>query len=408
MYLVGFMTDFAVMAGITALPFFIFNQLGGGAAMSGAFGAVQNIAYAGTCIVASRYVSRAKNGLHCALAGMIVFTLLFGALPFFRGHWLCGAIATVGFGALALVWPALHSWVGAEPDPVVRTQRMSWFNLSWSFGFALSPLFAGPLYDRHYSLPFVFMVGSCLIAIALLLTLPHEKTFFGRASQELLDARADHDRASEIHLYYAWAATMVMNALVTASRTVYPAHFRDLVLGGQVRILWESDAAAWLTRDPATLYSLLSSALSLASSVTFLVLARTHRWRHRFSLIFGIQAASAGAFFLLAFTRSLVLMGLCFMVIGVGVGIAFFSSVYYSTANPNRKHARASLNEGVVGIGGFLGSMGFGWLVGVYGLRGPFEATPRFVLAGLLFEVWLYRYGKRRMERIERNGVTPA
>ena len=271
--LTAFLVDFSVMAGLVATPFFVVNQLGGGPGMAGLFGTAQAAAYAAACLVSSRFVSRVKNGLNCATIGLVSFTLLYTAMPWFRTPWICCLVSATGIGSLALVWPALHSWIGAEPDPVQRARHMGWFNISWSFGFAISPLLAGPLYDVDYRLPFVMLFGLCMVILALVRSLPHETEYFGAASAEFLAERDEHDRASEACLYAAWGATLAANLLAGVSRSVFPTRVQELVESGRLRLLFEAEPAAFLSGVPATTYSWLAFGMAFA---TALVLSLIH------------------------------------------------------------------------------------------------------------------------------------
>jgi MFS family permease len=390
--LAAFTVDFAVMVGITVLPFYVFNQLGGGAAMSGAFGAAQAACYAAVCLVSAAFVTRAKNALNWAAAGAALFALFSCLMPALKVPFLCGVMATAAMGSMALVWPALHAWVGAEHDLRVRARRMSWFNISWSFGFALSPLLAGPLYDYDYRLPFVILFALCAVVVALIRSLPHEKDHFGEPTAEVIETRAKHDRASEIHLYSAWFATMVG----TVTRMVYPKRVDELVATGQLRILFEETPAAFLTTGPATKYSWLAFALGLTAAFSFLVMGRTRRWHHRFAFLFWLEVAVAIAFWFLATTRSLVIMMTCFAATGAFAGSSFFASVYYGMADRALKHRRAAINEGLIGVGGLIGSMVYGYLVERYGFELPFRCTPALIALALVIQAGLVRYGVRK------------
>lgn len=397
--LAAFIIDGAVMIALIALPFFVFQQLGGGVAMSGAMGAAHMAGYALTCFLMSGVVARAKNGLHWALLGFSLFTLFICILPFFRNPWICGAIVTAAFCSQALIWPALHSWVGAEADPVSRTRHMGWFNLAWSFGFAVSPLMTGPLVDTDYRLSFLVLFGLGVLGIGLVWSMPHERAHFPAASAEELEARADHDRASEAYLHASWCATFLANVFVAVTRTVYPKRIEELVHSGQLRFLWEASPPEILLSGDATKFSWLASSLAFSTALSFLVLGKTHFWRHNSAVLFGLQLAAAGAFWVLGHTHSLIAMMGCFSVIGVLVGVAFFSSVYYSLADPAHKHRRATINEGAVGLGGFLGSIVFGNLVAHFGLGLPFHATPVFILVALAVQWALLRHGHVRVQR---------
>lgn len=333
MYLIGFLIDFAIMSYIIAMPFFVFRQLGGGAGMSGAFGAAQGAAYAFVCLGSSRYVLRAKNGLNWAITGLILNVLFIGMVPFFRNPLICGVFGTAGIASLALVWPALHSYVGGEPDRNLRSRHMSRFNLSWSMGFALSPLFAGWLFEIDFRLPFVVNCAVNLAVVLILRTMPHEKHHHGRETADSLDFHAASDATSERFLYSAWIATMMGNFLAQVARTVFPRRMEDLVAAGELRFLFESSPAPVLLEKAVGMFSVLAFLLSLVSSLMFLLMGYARGWRHRADLLFGLQACAAVAFFVLAGTNSLLVMGFCFVIVGANAGFSFFSSVYYSVSS---------------------------------------------------------------------------
>ncbi|MBP8128438.1 MAG: MFS transporter [Candidatus Hydrogenedentes bacterium] len=399
MYLVGFVLDFAIMAGITGTPFFLYDVLHGDERMSGYIGGLQMAAYAFACIAVSGIVSRVRNGLWYAMGGIAVFSLVYAPFPLTRSPIVCGALTVVAFGALAFVWPALHSWVGAEPNPAKRARQLGWFNVAWSFGFAVSPMLAGPLYDLDFRLPFLVLLLLGSVCFALLLSLPHERDLFGPGHDQVSEERAAHDRASEVYLYAAWFATFVVNVLVGVLRTVYPKRIQDLLGSGELCMAAGWPLPGFLHAAPATTYALLASALSLLTAAAFMLLGRSRCWRHDFRLVIWLQAGCAGAFWLLGRTSSLLLMAPCFAVVGAALGVAFFSSVYYSVTDAAHKHRRATINEAAVGMGGFAGSVVFGYVIGRSGnLALPFLCTPLFIAAALFLQRLLIAHGRRRVE----------
>ena len=397
MYLVGFLIDFGVMSFLVALPFFVLRMLGGGPRMLGVFAATQGAAYAAVCLVSSGFVLRAKNGLNWAITGMALSLLFIAVIPFTRNAWACGAFGAVGIGSLALVWPALHSYVGGEPDRILRSRRMSGFNIAWSMGFALSPLLAGPLFELDYRLPFAVTIVLGLVVVWLLKSLPHERDHHARETAEALDVHADSDRASERFLYASWMATMMANFLVQVTRFVFASRIEDLVAAGKLRFFAESWTSPVLLKEAAEKFSWLAFSLSLVAAVMFLVMGRSQAWRHRAWLLFALQAVAAGAFWLLGNTHSLMLMALCFIMVGANSGFAFFSSVYYSVANWQQKHRRTAINEGAVGLGGAV-SILFGWLAGKYGIEMPFHYTPLLMAAALVLQALLLRKANLRSQ----------
>ena len=391
----GFLLDAALSIAMTAMPFFVYTELGGDEATSGYIGGASSAAYAAACIVLTRFVSRAKNGLHWAVAGMVIFAVLFVSIVFLRQVWLCGVLCAAAFSCMSLVWPALHAWIGSDADPDRRKRHTGWFNVAWSSGMAMGPLLAGPLIDLHYTLSFGTVFVLVVISILLVVSLPHERHHFVQASEDQLSARASHDTASEAYLYSAWCATLTMNCLIGIARNVYPKRVEELVNSGKIRVLFEESPPEFLSSSMATQYSWLVFALSLATAVVFFYLGHSSRWRHNFAWLACVQLAAGGAFWLLGHTESLLLMMMAFGLLGAGIGMAFFSSVTYSLVNPALKHRRTTVNEAMVGVGGFMGSVVFGEAVSRAGFAGPFHWMPLAIVAavGLQWAMLRHRRG---------------
>ena len=401
LYLAGFILDFAIMTAITAIPFYVYNQLGGDEMMSGLFGGVQSVLYAATCLVSSRFVGRSHHGLRWAYAGLLIYMVLLPSMLLSRNPWAAGALSVAAWAGLAFAWPAFYSWFGADPDPARRQKSLGWFNIAWSAGFTVSPLFAGPLYDRAYWLPFVVVFAGTGMALLLVWSLPRERDYFGAPAHEDADDDTPIDWKSETFLYAAWMSTLVANIILGAMRSVFPKRVNDLVAAGQLRVYFESSPAHFLTVDAATKFSWLSFGCSLCTVVFFLYFGRSVVWRHKLGWLIGIQVAAGAAFWTLSATTSLAVMLVAFALAGATLGVAFFSSVYYSVANPRLKHRRAAINEGAVGIGGFLGSVVFGLLANRHGMAFPFQWSPLFIGAAILFQFWLVRHGTRRVARLQ-------
>ena len=379
-----------MMVGITAVPFFVIERLGGGARMSGVLMALHSVAYAVVSLASSGFVERARNGLVWAIVGIADVGVLFSVACLARNPYLYATVSTLGFAGLALTWPALWSWLGAEPDVQLRARRISHYNLAWSAGLAVGPLCSGALYVIDYRLPFLLVFGLAMLALALVLSLPHEKTHYQPADAGQHEANAANVRLSEAHLYCGWVACVLGIALLGAARSVFPMRVDALVKAGQL--------LHYPGHSAVVAFSLLSFGLNLARVLVFIVMGITHRWRHNFGFLVAFQVAAAGAFWLLGTTTSFVPMLVCFAVVGVNAGVVFFASVFYSLADPVRKHQRAAINEGTIGVGNFAGMMGFGLVAGAYGVALPFRWMPLVIVAGLGAQLLLLRSSGRKLE----------
>ncbi len=392
MYLAAFLLDFSVAVGLTAMPFFIFERLHGGVALSGTVGAVQMALYSIGCLLSAGFVSRAKQGLHWALAGVGLFALLFTLAPWTDTPALCVMAASVPFLGLALAWPAMQAWLGREPDPVARARHLAGFNTATAFGFTLSPLLAGPLYDMDFRLPFAALFALCLAVMGIIITLlPKAPRSLTKHQDGGSPDKEPPFPVTTGLLCASWVATFTANGLFAAVRSVYPMRVKALADDGSLALVGHYRPAFLDAVGPATTYSWLAFLLSLATVVCFVVLGRTRAWRGRFSVLVAGQLAAAASFVLLGHARSIAVMALCFAVVGANFGLCFFVSLYYSLAQAQAGHRRAAINEGVLGAGGFAGGIGLGYAAQHAGIAVAFQWTPLMVLLALSVQFLMLR-----------------
>jgi MFS family permease len=406
MYLAAFLLDSSVAIGLTAMPFLVFERLGGGAAFSGTIGAVQMALYAAGCLASAGFVARmAKNGLLWALAGVAAFAGFFSLVPWIGTPVLCGVVASLPFLGLSLAWPALQSWLGGEPDPEKRARHLTGFNTATAFGFTIGPLAAGPLYDLDYRVPFAALFGACVVVAALVVTLPREPSHEEQACAKGAGPKEERRTSPGAGLLYAsWGATLTANSLFAAVRSVYPERVNALVSEGTLTF-FGSFRPAWLGAvGPATAFSWLAFLLSLATVACFAILGKTRGWRGRFGFVAAGQLVAAGSFFFLGQTRSLAVMIACFALVGASFGLCFFASLYYSLADVQEKHRRAAINEGALGLGGLIGGIAVGHAAAGAGLAAAFQWTPLFVALAVAAQLVILRAGASSAEE----GTAPA
>ena len=383
-----FMLDCALMIVVTAAPFYIYDQLGGTERTSGTIGALQSLGYATVCLLSTRYVERAKNGLLLAMTGCGISGTLFLAALLFKHPVYYACCVVPASAALGLFWPAIQSWLGAESDPKNRHRLITLFNLSWSSGFVAGPLLGGRLYDYMYFLPYFAAFALSAVTFILVASTPHERAVFVRREEQgAVEARVNP--GDEARLPSAWVANAFAFMLLGASTSVYPKRIDELAgaVGLDYIPAW---AAAVLAGLPAaTLFSLLAFSSSLARTTAFALMSKAHGLVHKFWPIALAQAAAGAGCYMLANTDNFGVMALCYLIIGLNTGICFVGSVHFSLANPAHKHRRAAIHESTVGTGLFVGSLTAGILARAFGLTWPFRYAPVLVLAGLAIELAL-------------------
>jgi MFS family permease len=379
------------MIGFTAMPFYVYERIGGGAVMSGAIGAGLSLSYAAVCILGGGLVAKARIKLRVASLGVFGFACFFLLSSFFRDPIVFACLSMCGFGCVALAWPTLHAWLGGEPDLSKRGRYMARFNLSWSLGMALGTLFSGYLFDKYYRLPYLCLFAFASFAAAAIFFQPQERSYFGEAPRGTQEKHQSHTRLSETYLLPTWVACVTGWCLLSACRTVFPKHFEAMVVDGQLTLFAGPPPVEGWPVGAATLFSILAFGITSASFAVFMFMGHTASWRHTFRFVVALELMACAASWLLATTHSMVVLLACYTVVGVNVYAAFFAALFYSMANPVKKHRRTSINESLVGVGSFVGPLSFGWAAHEWTVSTPFMYAPLFMLISIAVQVILLR-----------------
>ncbi|MGC8737863.1 MAG: MFS transporter [Candidatus Hydrogenedens sp.] len=398
---VGFWVDFAIMAGIVALPFLILDHLpNGNTAISGNVFAIQMAVYTITCLLTSRIVGKSKNILSWARWGVIIFTFSYPLYPFFPSKYAFYLLSAMAFIGMAITWPAFYAWVGTETNETKRQRNLAFFNIAWSLGFTISPLVAGPLYDIDFRLPYILIFFISILSFIFLLFIQNENSHYNLKNNSPQNSESNHngDETNNLFLYPFWIGVFLANLMSIIPRSTYAEHLKKLVSNNELRFLFENSVSPILTGDPATKFSWPSAMMAFTTAGVFLLFAWTYFWKHRISLLIISQGICAITFYLLSETKSILLICISFAVIGANHGLTFFASTYYSVNNPVLRHGRASINEGLVGLGGVVGSLIFGFLVDKYGVTISYKYITFLVFFVILAELLLFYYLRKKVK----------
>ncbi len=408
MCFVGFLVDFAIMVGVVCLPFLILEHLPeGNTSISGKVFAVQMGVYTLACLTVAGVVRKSKNILIWPKVGLVLFICSYPLFPFVKNVFAYYIFSAISFVGMALCWPAFYAWVGTLSNEKDRQFSLALFNIAWSTGFTVSPLVAGPMYDFDYRLPYIFLLCISLISLIILFLLPAR---WNREDEEIVNEIMDPGgglggsaELNGVYLYPFWIGVFLANFLVVVLRATYPEHLKNMVENGLLRFLFESSSSQFLVSNPATKFSLPSAMLSLGTAGLFISMARATFWKYRMGVLFTFQILSSIAILLLSISRSLVLISFCFAVIGANHGLTFFASTFYSTQDPKLSHRRASINEGLVGLGGVIGSYAFGNLVNSYGVSVSYKIILVIVGLVMIAEFFVFALKRRIVKKLDDN-----
>ncbi len=405
-YLGSFLLQVSMVVGVTLIPFFTFQHLGGRERAAAMAYGIQMLSLGGACILSAPLVSALRNGLIFCLVGSVGFGVFYAAAMFAKNITVFCVLTGIAMGFFALAWPALQSWLGAQLDDKLRTKSFSRFNVAIGLGLTVGPFFAGLFYEVDFRIAFFGVFLTSVLAALLLFMLPQERDYFGRpagvdGSNASGSGPDPKDDRNEVYLYCGWLTNLLGWGLTGAVRTVYAGQVDQLVRSGKLVLFSQSLPLHIFTSQSAptaaTLYSWMQTILSLGYFIAILAMGRTVRWQHRFGLIVAAQALLGSGIWMLAGSHSLIVVLICHGVIGAFAGFGYMGSQCYSAANPQLKHRRIALNEGISHSTGFALPLVFAQLGTWYGMTWPFKYTPLFLTAFVGLQFLSLKYARQRL-----------
>ncbi|HEX7879610.1 MAG TPA: MFS transporter [Candidatus Eisenbacteria bacterium] len=284
---------------------------------------------------------------------------------------------------LAMFWPSLQASLAGAVEPARLPRNLGWFNLSWSSGKGIGFAAGGLLYALHGFGLIATISATITLAIGVLLFLaPRAQTAAGAGhgypwpGPPMTTApRIDPAKAAAF-LAAAWVANGVAYGVVATLAYHYPkfleaqgfrsAHF-GFFLGGTY----------------------------LSQTLMFALLMRTEKWHFRRGGLYLMHAALALVLLLLPRVHAPALQLALAPIIGACLGLAYYSSIYYSlhaAARPGRNTGR---HEAIIGSGVLLAPPIGGWLATATGqLAAPYWLCAALSLLAIGGEQWLL--GRRR------------
>jgi MFS family permease len=398
-----------MMLGMTLIPFFVKGIGGDERSVAIAYG-VQMVALGATCLISAPFLTRVKNGLPWCLLGISGFGIFYAVAMFSPSPIFFFFLTGLAMCFFALAWPALQSWLGAQPDEKLRTKSFSYFNIAIGLGLVAGPFIAGILYDINYRYAFFAVFLTSALAGFLIFLLPNEKKYFGTVASDIADdvnSDADRNKINESFLYTGWFCCLLAWGLVGAVRTVYASQVENLVETSSMVLLSQTMPLHTFGADgsigAARLYSWMQSILSAGYFLCVVIMGRTTRWQHRFGLIIVFELVVAATVWFLSTSSSLIAIMFCHVILGAFTGFGYLSSQCYSVANPLLKHRRIAINEGLANTSGLIVPLIFAQLSMSLGLLWPFSWTPVFMLGAIIMQFFLLHYGKWKFMSIRSN-----
>ena len=278
----------------------------------------------------------------------------------------------MGF-ACSIYWPSIQGALGAEAGTAGLEKALGWFNVSWSIGKTLGFVIGGWMIAALTSSGALWMAVAS--ALPVLFLYPRDLA----VRRDTAPHEGSSDRAVFRTLGY------VANFLAFGVGNVFLNQF--------LKYLRAAPVPGW---TPAPFFGIFLGAIYGTQTLSFVVLQRNPGWTYKRGLLYGVQALCGGAALAVPFLhRDWALLG-AGAVIGVGLGFANASSIYYSLHGPSDHGKYAGLHEAVLGAGSFLAPLAGGALADLtVDLRAPYWLAGGVTIAAIAAEELLYRRRSR-------------
>ncbi|HEV3026223.1 MAG TPA: MFS transporter [Planctomycetota bacterium] len=282
-------------------------------------------------------------------------------------------VPLMGF-ACSVYWPSIQGALGAEAGAARLEKALGWFNVSWSVGKTLGFVMGGWLISAHSSNRTLWMAAWS--ALPVLFLYPRDQS----ARPEETHPTAGADRAVFRTLGY------IANFLAFGVGNVFQNQFIKYLESSALVSRW----------DRPVFFGVFLGAIYATQTLVFVVLQRNAAWTYRRALLYGCQFLCGGAAIATTFLTKDWAVLAAGAVVGVGLGFANASSIYYSLHGPSDHGKYAGLHEAVLGAGSFLAPLAGGALADLsHDLRMPYWLAGGAMIVATALEEAVYRRSSR-------------
>lgn len=349
--------------------------------------AVAGLVYVPAAIFGGRFAQRA--GYFAALK--LGFGIMIGALGVgwlvvdsAAGHIAVMLVTTVG---MCFTWPTLEGMVSEGEDYPGLQRNLGIYNVVWAGTGAVAYFCGGAMLDRlgltsMFYVPIAILGGQLALTFWLAIAAKDAARSQGPAALPADAAPpAAHPRPPETgraFLRMAWLANPFSYIATNTLVAVMPGVAQRLGLS-------------------TTLAGVCCSVWCFARLAAFLGLWFWPGWHYRFRWLLAAYLGLVVTFAVILLLPNLALMIAAEVVLGLAIGLIYYSSLFYSMDVGDTKGEHGGLHEAAIGMGNFVGPA-----VGAASLHflpqsanSGALAVSALLLCGLGGLVWLWREAAR-------------
>jgi len=294
-----------------------------------------------------------------------------------RPEWLFVAAALFGI-SFAMYWPAIEAKVAESTDTDGLAGHLSTFNIGWAAGNASGSFLAGFILARNPAWVFYGAAGIHFVLCMQLLLghLPREGRSTGEPSTEMQDQHRPEE--ADAFLRLARIASFAVFFSVASIRWLFPKLAVSLDI-------------------PKETIGVLLGTVAAAQGLMFLVMGWVHRWQYTFRAMLFAQILPVIGLVMVWFGRTAFGFGAALFIVGLGGGMTFTISLFYSLHGHHAKGSNAGLHEAILGIGHMAGPILGGVAARYTSLRTPSLLNIGIIVLAIAGQCVLWRRVRPRL-----------
>ena len=329
------------------LFFFLRDQFGFGNAQNLAVCALSGFVYMFAAWFGGRFSQRAGYMASLQLGfGLMGASLLWAAfMPTLVGHMLL--LVTWTFG-MSFTWPALEA-LASERETPARLQRMiGIYNVVWAGSSALAYFVGGALMELLPARS-LFWFPALLHGVQLVIV------FYVKHSAEKVDRSVIEEEpvAATIPPHEAPPPDLKLPAKAFLRMAWLANPFAYVAINVAAPVIPELARHLQLTTMQAGFFC---SVWFFARLITFALLWRWTGWHYRFRWLMTAFLLMIGCFATMLLVRQMVVIVLAQVGFGYGIGLIYYSSLFYSMDAGETKGEHGGIHEAAIGSGIFGGA----------------------------------------------------
>ncbi|NLF37914.1 MFS transporter [bacterium] len=352
-YCIEGLNSFACTLFINSIYFWTRARFGFSDTMNLLLGATQG----GVYVLAARWGGKASDRLGYDRQMLATLALMAAVLsigwwpPLTMAPYIVLALLTIGMGAF---WPANEAVVMHSPGALSMPQRLGAYNVVWSLMGALGFFASGALFDVHANLIFLVPAALFVVEIVWLLRPSRGTTRAGVTAMALPHTGVRVPAAvKQRFMQTAWIGNCAGYVIITSMSALMPH------IGEQLGL--RPSHAIWL-----------SCTMMFARGASFAFYWWWEGWHYRQGWFAAALAGAPACLAVVFFSRHIPVVFAALMLMGLALGLIYYSSLYYSMDVGESKGEHGGLHESLIGMGVLVGPLtgaAGGWLFGTVGAR---------------------------------------